>query len=395
MHGDPPRVLERHLCPIPVGLPARHRPIQASGHNSVQRVLRGTTTSPCKRVWHHRRAGLGLCVDVLGGLVKLVTFQAGPLRAVGAVDGSRVIDLQRAYALRLEGEGDVRGTEIAAVRIPNDMSRFVAGLEPSWRAAEQALEWGRDVDAVAYDLEEVRLLAPLVPSTILNSGQNYWDHREEKPPVDQKEPEFFLKSPLAVIGPGDPIVYDQAVTRKLDYEVELAVVIGKPGRHIPRERALEHVFGYTVANDVTARDRQAVPHPSGGWQYALGPGKNFDSAAPLGPWIVTADEIPDPQDLALRTYVNGELRQNNTTAKMIWDVAALVAFFSTFYTLQPGVVIETGTPGGTAWATDPEIGGRAYEREDVRRAGYLKPGDVVRVEIDGIGVLTNPVVGAE
>lgn len=336
-----------------------------------------------------------MCVDVLGGLVKLVTFQAGPLRAVGAVDGSRVIDLQRAYALRLEGEGDVRGTEIAAVRIPNDMSRFVAGLEPSWRAAEQALEWGRDVDAVAYDLEEVRLLAPLVPSTILNSGQNYWDHREEKPPVDQKEPEFFLKSPLAVIGPGDPIVYDQAVTRKLDYEVELAVVIGKPGRHIPRERALEHVFGYTVANDVTARDRQAVPHPSGGWQYALGPGKNFDSAAPLGPWIVTADEIPDPQDLALRTYVNGELRQNNTTAKMIWDVAALVAFFSTFYTLQPGVVIETGTPGGTAWATDPEIGGRAYEREDVRRAGYLKPGDVVRVEIDGIGVLTNPVVGAE
>ena len=171
-------------------------------------------------------------------------------------------------------------------------------------------------------------------------------------------------------------------------------MIGKPGRHIPRERALEHVFGYTVANDVTARDRQAVPHPEGGWEYRLGPGKNFDTSAPIGPWIVTRDEIPDPQQLGLRTLVNGELRQSNSTAKMIWDVATLVSFFSDFYTLQPGVLIETGTPGGTAWATDPEIGGRPYERDDVTRSGYLRPGDVVTVEIDGIGSLTNPIVSA-
>ena len=155
----------------------------------------------------------------------------------------------------------------------------------------------------------VKLLAPLVPPVILNSGQNYWDHRDEKPEVDQKEPEFFLKTPLAVIGPDEPVLYDSIVTRKLDYEVELAVVIGKPGRHIPVERALDHVFGYTVANDITARDRQAVPHPQGGWEYALGPGKNFDTSAPLGPWIVTRDEIADPQDLQLRTYVNDEVRQ--------------------------------------------------------------------------------------
>ena len=184
------------------------------------------------------------------------------------------------------------------------------------------------------------------------------------------------------------------MTRKLDYEVELAVVIGKPGRHIPAERALEHVFGYTVANDVTARDRQAVPHPEGGFEYRLGPGKNFDTCAPIGPWIVTRDEIEDPQALGLRTYVNGDLRQSNSTAKMIWDVATLVSFFSDFYTLQPGVLIETGTPGGTAWATDPEIGGRPYAREDVTRAGYMQPGDVVTVEIDGIGSLTNPIVAA-
>jgi 2-keto-4-pentenoate hydratase/2-oxohepta-3-ene-1,7-dioic acid hydratase in catechol pathway len=323
--------------------------------------------------------------------MKLVTFQHGPRRALGAVEGEVVVDLQAAYAGYLaEVEGDSRAAEIAAVRIPSDMAAFVAGLERSWHAAEQALAHG----GPSYALDEVSLLAPIVPPVILNSGQNYWDHRDEKPPVDQHDPEFFLKTPLAVIGPNEPIILDPVVTSKLDYEVELGVVIGKPGRHIPRERALEHVFGYTVTNDITARDRQAVPHPEGGFEYRLGPGKNFDTSAPIGPWIVTRDEIPDPQGLGLRTYVNGELRQNNTTDKMIWDVATVISFFSDFYTLQPGVLIETGTPGGTAWASDPEIGGRPYERDDVTRSGYLQPGDVVTVEIDGIGSLTNPIVAA-
>jgi 2-keto-4-pentenoate hydratase/2-oxohepta-3-ene-1,7-dioic acid hydratase in catechol pathway len=323
--------------------------------------------------------------------MKLVTFQHGPRRALGAVEGEAVVDLQAAYAAYLaEVEGDPRAAEIAAVRIPPDMAAFVAGLERSWHAAEQAFEHGGS----SYALDEVRLLAPIVPPVILNSGQNYWDHRDEKPPVEQHDPEFFLKTPLAVVGPDEPVILDPVVTSKLDYEVELGVVIGKPGRHIPRERALEHVFGYTVTNDITARDRQAVPHPEGGFEYRLGPGKNFDTSAPIGPWIVTRDEIPDPQGLGLRTYVNGELRQNNTTDKMIWDVATVISFFSDFYTLQPGVLIETGTPGGTAWASDPEIGGRPYERDDVTRSGYLQPGDVVTVEIDGIGSLTNPIVAA-
>ena len=268
------------------------------------------------------------------------------------------------------------------------MVEFVAGGDASLATAEEALADGK----ASHPLAEVKLLAPLVPPTILNSGQNYWDHRDEKPEVDQKEPEFFLKAPLAVIGPDEPVILDPIVTKKLDYEVELAVVIGKAGRHIPVEKALDHVFGYTVANDITARDRQAVPHPQGGFEYALGPGKNFDTSAPLGPWIVTRDEIADPQALELRTYVNEEIRQSNSTAKMIWSVAEIVAFFSHFYTLPPGLVIETGTPGGTAWATDPEIGGKPYDRDDVRRGGYLQPGDVVRVEIDGIGTLSNPIV---
>jgi 2-keto-4-pentenoate hydratase/2-oxohepta-3-ene-1,7-dioic acid hydratase in catechol pathway len=301
--------------------------------------------------------------------MKLVTFEHDGRTAVGAVDGETVVDL----------------------RFPGTMVDLVAGGDQSLAWAERKLSRpGSDT----FPLDAVRLRAPILPPVILNSGQNYWDHRDEKPPVDQKEPEFFLKTPFAVIGPGDDILYDSIVTRKLDYEVELAVVIGTPGRHIAAHQALEHVFGYTVANDITARDRQAVPHPEGGFEYALGPGKNFDTSAPLGPWIITRDEIDDPQDLGLRTYVNDEIRQNNSTAKMIWTVAEIIAFFSKFYTLQPGFVLETGTPGGTAWATDPEIGGKPFDRDDVVRKGYLEVGDVVRVEIDGIGSLSNPIVAA-
>jgi 2-keto-4-pentenoate hydratase/2-oxohepta-3-ene-1,7-dioic acid hydratase in catechol pathway len=328
--------------------------------------------------------------------VRFVTFAHGGRDQVGVVEEEGVLALQPAYARYLaEAESDPLAAGIAAVRLPDDMVGLIRGGDRSREAAEQAVAHARQAsDAPWLRLDDVRLRAPLVPPVILNSGQNYWDHRDEKPEVDQKDPEFFLKTPLAVIGPDDPVLYDSVVTRKLDYEVELAVVIGKPGRHIPRERALEHVFGYTVANDVTARDRQAVPHPQGGWEYALGPGKNFDTSAPLGPWIVTRDEIADPQDLGLRTFVNDEIRQNNSTAKMIWTVAEIIAFFSHFYTLQPGMVLETGTPGGTAWATDPEIGGKPFERDDVVRKGYLQVGDVVRVEIDRIGSLSNPIVAA-
>ncbi|MEE8173414.1 MAG: fumarylacetoacetate hydrolase family protein, partial [Alphaproteobacteria bacterium] len=235
--------------------------------------------------------------------------------------------------------------------------------------------------------------APIRPGIILCSGENYWDHREEKPKVTAKEPEFFIKIPATgVIGPGDDILWDPAVTQKLDYETELAIVIGKAGRHIPEQKAVEHIFGYTIMNDVTARDRQVKMRPDGSCHYALGPGKNFDTCAPLGPVIVTADEIPEPQNLAISTLVNDELRQNNSTAKMIWGVAELVHFFSIFLTLQPGWVISTGTPGGTAWAADPELGGRPYERPDlVRASGYLQAGDQVTCRIETIGELRNQV----
>jgi 2-keto-4-pentenoate hydratase/2-oxohepta-3-ene-1,7-dioic acid hydratase in catechol pathway len=314
--------------------------------------------------------------------------RGGELR-LAALDGREIVDL-------LDALGGGRGLSAAEKARLADMTAFIAGGRASLALARRALKASQARGKGRRPLARTRLKAPLRPGIILCSGENYWDHRDEKPVVTAKEPEFFVKIPITgVIGPGDAILLDTEVTRKLDYETELAVVIGKPGRHIPKERALEHVFGYTIMNDATARDRQVRLRPDGTAAYSLGPGKNFDTCAPLGPLIVTRDEIADPQALPLKTRVNGELRQNNSTAKMIWGVAELVHFFSTFLTLQPGWVISTGTPGGTAWGTDAELGGRFAARADVKAApGYLKPGDRVECEIEGIGILGNTVKAA-
>jgi 2-keto-4-pentenoate hydratase/2-oxohepta-3-ene-1,7-dioic acid hydratase in catechol pathway len=295
--------------------------------------------------------------------------------------------------------GIVEGREIVAVDAPlrADRNSGVSLASPSaviaaWEQLRPCIERAaRNAPRIALD--SVRLLAPVDPALILCSGENYWDHRDEKPAVQPKEPEFFIKAPAGVTGPYDPVERDTRVTRKLDYEVELAAVIGRPGRHIGAERALEHVFGYTIMNDCTARDRQVQMRPDGSCFYLVGPGKNFDTCAPCGPWIVTADEISNPQALQIRSLVNGELRQSNTTANMIWGCAELVAFFSRNLTLRSGWMVSTGTPGGTAWASDPELGGRPYARADVTRPdGYLSVGDVVRCEVEHIGHLENRVV---
>ena len=180
----------------------------------------------------------------------------------------------------------------------------------------------------------------------------------------------------------------------MDCETELAIVIGKPGRHIPVAQALDHVFGYTIVNDVTARDRQVRRTPSGDTWYELGRGKAFDTSAPLGPVIVTADEIGDPQNLKLQTRINGELRQSSTTARMIWNCAELVHFFSDNFTLRPGMVIITGTPAGTAWSQDRELGGSGKSPPGVVPAkDYCRAGDVVECELEKIGILRNIVIG--
>jgi 2-keto-4-pentenoate hydratase/2-oxohepta-3-ene-1,7-dioic acid hydratase in catechol pathway len=232
---------------------------------------------------------------------------------------------------------------------------------------------------------------------MLCSGSNYTDHNKEKAntPISGKEPEFFVKTADCVIGHGDKIIYDERLTKKLDAETELAIVIGSAGRHIPVERALEHVFGYTIVNDVTARDRQVRRNEQGFTWYELGRSKCFETSGPTGPWIVTADEIGDPQKLRLRTRINGELRQSSSTGNMIFSCAHLIHFFSANMTLRPGTIIITGTPGGTAWSTDPELGGKWVggdgSEQLVPAKGYLKPGDVIECEMEKIGVLRNVV----
>lgn len=239
------------------------------------------------------------------------------------------------------------------------------------------------------------LAAPLRPSTVLCAGSNYRAHNAEKAnaPLSGKEPEFFLKTADCVIGPEDGIVHDPVLTKKLDCETELAIVIGRTGRHIPVEEALDYVFGYTVANDVTARDRQVRRTESGTVFYELGRGKAFDSSLPLGPVITTRAAIPDPQCLALSTRINGELRQSANTSDMIWTCAELIHNFSVNFTLKPGMVILTGTPAGTAWSVDAELGGQWQATEGLIAATrYCLPGDVVESDIEHIGVLRNPIV---
>ncbi len=316
--------------------------------------------------------------------MRLVRYDRNGAYRLGAIDGDSVIDLLDATPT---------GTDPKMLAALADMTRLIAAGDAGVEAVRVAVKSAPP--SARTPLVKVKLLSPLLPSLILCSGENYWDHRDEKPEVTRKDPEFFLKTALGVIGPGDDIVRDERVTQKLDYETELLIVIGKAGRHIPAAKALDHVYGYTVMNDVTARDRQVTLRPDGSSVYNLGPGKNFDTCAPIGPAIVTADEVRDPQKLALKTYVNGELRQSNVTGKMIWTCAQLIEFFSTFVTLQPGVVISTGTPGGTAWGTDPELGGKKPMRKDVVTAkGYLQPGDEVACEIEGVGKLVNRVVAA-
>ncbi len=316
--------------------------------------------------------------------MRFVRYERNGALRLGAVDGDSVVDLLDATPV---------GTDAKLLAAFSDMTRLIAAGGDGIKAARIAVKSAGA--AARTPLAKTKLHAPLLPALILCSGENYWDHRDEKPEVTRKDPEFFLKTGLGVIGPGDDIVRDERVTKKLDYETELLIVIGKAGRHIPAAKALQHVYGYTVMNDVTARDRQVTLRPDGSSVYNLGPGKNFDTCAPIGPAIVTADEVRDPQQLALKTYVNGELRQSNVTGKMIWTCAQLIEFFSTFVTLQPGVVISTGTPGGTAWGTDPELGGKKPMRKDVVTAkGYLQPGDEVVCEIENVGRLVNKIVAA-
>ena len=312
--------------------------------------------------------------------MKIVTYLRSGEERLGFLQGESLIDA------------------LAAI---DDSAIFASALAfiQSGRAGIQAAKaiLSNPPKAAMRARSNVTLAAPLRPSTILCSGSNYHDHNAEKAntPISGKEPEFFVKTADCVVGPGEPIVFDPLMSKKIDCETELAVVIGKSGRHIPAASALDHVFGYTIVNDVTARDRQVRRTPEGMTWYELGSGKAFDSSAPLGPCIVTADEIGDPQKLKLQTRINGELRQSSSTSNMIWTCAQLIHFFSRNFTLKPGMVIITGTPAGTAWSVDKELGGKGITPPGlVPATRYCLPGDIVECEIEKIGVLRNPVAEA-
>ncbi|MBS1860278.1 MAG: fumarylacetoacetate hydrolase family protein [Actinobacteria bacterium] len=272
--------------------------------------------------------------------------------------------------------GRLVGDQVEIVDRPGGLDALIAaGLGPS--------EIGGRREALAA----VELDAPLRPPVILCAGQNYRSHLEEKAPVEVKYPEFFIKAGQTLAAPEESFAFDPRVTSKLDYETELGIVIGKAGRFIPAAEAFDHVFGYTVINDLTARDRQVVSE-NGHFSMSLGPGKNFDGSTRIAAEVIAAEEVERPPSRRLRTYVDEELRQSADTSELIFGVPQIIEYLSTLFTLRPGTVIATGTPGGTGWGFDPELGGTSLTPPGCAPGRYLRPGDTVRSEIAGIGSIS-------
>ncbi len=282
--------------------------------------------------------------------MKLATFSHGGSTRIGVVVGDEIVDLAA-----------------AAPGLPTEMKALLAAGEPALATARSAAESG---DA-RLPLTDVKLEAPiLAPPKFIGIGLNYRDHAAESGMDAPKYPMMFNKQSTCVVGPDAPIHLPRA-SSVLDYEGELGVVIGRRCRHVPKARAPEVIAGYTIVDDVSVRD----------WQLRVQTmtiGKSFDTHGPMGPWIVTPDEIGDPHALRIQTWINGEKRQDSNTKELIFDSFDLVEHLSTAFTLEPGDVIATGTPAGVGIAFKPPK--------------LLKAGDVVRIEIEGIGALQNEVI---
>ena len=300
--------------------------------------------------------------------MRLLSYERGGDPRLGLLIEQRVLDLANASA------------ELGGTELPGEMLSFIAAGEPALARARELVEaLSADQNALtqlSLPLSGVRLLAP-VPwprRNIVCVGLNYAEHASESRITDglPEHPVYFSKPPTTVIGPEAAIPWHGHVSTRIDWEVELAVVIGRGGKDLAEDRALEHILGYTVGNDITARDLQAQHQQ---WYK----GKGLDGFCPLGPWIVTADELGDPQTLRLLLRVNGDVKQNASTSDMIFGVARLVSVLSQGMTLEPGDVLMTGTPSGVGFARKPPE--------------YLRPGDVVEAEIDRIGLLRNVVAG--
>ena len=298
--------------------------------------------------------------------MRLVTVE-GP--ALGGVIGDDVVLLRPALsaAMRAAGEADT-----AAAVIPADMVALIAD-EGAMVAAGRALAFAARAEnaALRAPLSSVRLMAPLRPGKILGVGRNYGDHAKEVGGPKLEMPRIFLKPASSVVGPGAAVSIPAAV-KKPDWEAELAVVIGKRARNVSEGVALDHVAGYTVLDDVSAREFQ-FDVPLAMTSFA----KGMDGFCPMGPCIATADEVGEPWALDLRCWLNGEEVQHGNTRDLIFPVPALIAFLSRYMTLEPGDVIATGTPSGVGHFRDPPR--------------YLKPGDRLRMEVERVGILEHSI----
>lgn len=273
----------------------------------------------------------------------------GDERLAVAADDQTAVDVEE-----LLGDGPWTMARFL-VDAPGNLSRLGKALVPGALPA-------------ARSLAGLRLLAPVRPSKIVAVGRNYREHASEESAPLPTAPLLFAKFPSAVVGHGATISWSAGLTAQADYEAELAVVIGRTTRGVQVDQALDHVLGYTCLNDVSARDLQVS---DGQWTRA----KSLDTFCPMGPWVVTADQVPDPGALRIRCRVNGDLRQDASTAELVHGVAALIAYCSRSFTLEPGDVIATGTPGGVGAFRDPPV--------------FLADGDIVEIEIEGVGVLAN------
>jgi 2-keto-4-pentenoate hydratase/2-oxohepta-3-ene-1,7-dioic acid hydratase in catechol pathway len=273
--------------------------------------------------------------------MKLVTFNTGGADVLGAVNGDNIVPLP-------------------------DIAANMTDLIARWESVAKDVRGAAERGANSLPLASVRLRAPIArPGKIMAIGLNYADHVKETGREIPKEQVWFCKQPTAVNGPFDPIQIPK-VSTSVDWEAEMVVVIGKGGRHISKEAARDHVFGYCCGNDVSARDWQNKTT-----QWILG--KSFDTHAPFGPWITTADEAGDPHTLDIKCVVNGETRQNSNTCNLIFSVWDQIANLSKVMTLEPGDLIFTGTSGGVGMAMKPPV--------------FLKDGDRVRVEIEKLGAI--------
>jgi 2-keto-4-pentenoate hydratase/2-oxohepta-3-ene-1,7-dioic acid hydratase in catechol pathway len=296
--------------------------------------------------------------------MRFVTFSVNTSAAtLGIVIGDRVVDLRKA----LQGTVDVPEGLLDYIKAGEALHAQVR------TAVAQSAIFGADS---SFALTEVRLHAPFRPGKIVGVGLNYVEHVEESSRTLDTDkdlptrPVLFSKPGTAVVGPGEPIRHNGAMTQQLDWECELAVVIGTAALGIDESSALSHVFGYSIVNDISARDQRR----SGQWFFS----KGQDSYAPFGPMVVTTDEITNPHALQLSLTVNGDQRQNGNSEHMLFKIPTMIADISSGVTLEPGDVIATGSPQGVGAAMDPPT--------------FLKPGDVVACTIESIGTLTNPVV---